>query len=559
MRNRLPAFVSCLLLAACCLLTAAAPVRADIKLTLDTKDGASISDVAKIVAHAQSADNIDKVEFYVDDQLRFTAPSVPYAFSWDTIPDKEGMHTLAITAFDSNGQTKKLSITLNIDNELALGGDALAKKADDGLKAGDIPTAMKYCRRALKAEPGNADASLVLAGIYANDTDWDKAVTTLEKSKNADSSAKTMLTLATYKMRRALRPENAPIFFTELDAIDSLRRKAADMHTADVVKQNADDTPASHEAIGDALLAAGHYHEAMLEYRKSGDMDNAPASSVNRYALATLYDGTPESALEILHIAQVKGTKPDAATAAVQGLALLRATKYEEARAAVAAGVAANYPAALYVAVYADTALGKFAQAYNEAQAAAKILPNAPETFYALSMTLKQINEQEAALNTTLSLVPFQTAPYLDFSARVAVEKQPDRYERSMKFLDFVLKQDPDNANAHVQKALILLQTNKLKEAGAVLDKLAMGTRPSPDVLEALSVYWQLVNKPSYSQQYNEAAHKLDKVRFDRPISPTPMELMFDLNRRYRYRIGFFLTPNALYPPKTVAVTTAAP
>jgi len=557
MRTRLPAFVCCLLLAACCLLTAAAPLRADIKLTLDTKDGASISDVAKIVAHAESADNIDKVEFYVDDQLRFTAPSVPYAFDWDTIPDKEGMHTLAITAFDANGQTKKLSIKLNIDNELALGGDALAQKANDALKARDIPTVMKYARRALKAEPGNAEASLVLARMYANDSDWEKAVTTLEKSKDAGSNPRTMLNLATYKMRRALRPENAAIFFTELDSIYSLRRQAADLHTAEVMKQNPDDTAASHEAIGDALFAAGHFHEATVEYRKSALQDNAPASSVNRFALATLYDGTPETALEILHIAEVKGTKPDEVTQAVRGLALLRATKYEEARMTVAAGVAANTPAALYVAVYADTALGNYKEARAEALAAAKLLPNAPETAYANSMTLPQINEQENALNTTLSLVPFQTAPYLDFAARVAVEKQPDRYDRSMKFVDFVLKRDPDNHNARVQKALLLLQTNKLKEAGGVLEKLAQGNRQSPDVLEALSIYWQLANQPSNSQRYIEAAHQMDKVRFNRPISGTPMELMFELNRKYRYRIGFFLTPNSLYPPKAAAVTIA--
>ena len=208
MRTRLPAFVCCLLLAACGLLTAAAPLRADIKLKLDSKTGDSISDIVKIVAHADSTDNIDKVEFYVDDQLRFTAPSVPYVFTWDTIPDKEGMHTLAVTAFDGNGQTKKLSITLNIDNELALGGDALAKKAGDALKANDLPGALKYCRRTLKADPGNADGSRVLAGIYASENDWNRAVVALEKSKIVATDATTMLELATYKMRRALQPEN---------------------------------------------------------------------------------------------------------------------------------------------------------------------------------------------------------------------------------------------------------------------------------------------------------------------------------------------------------------
>ena len=556
MRNRLPAFVCCLVLAVCGLLVAA-PLRADIKLTLTVKEGDSISDVAKIVARAESADNIDKVEFYVDDQLRFTAPSIPYAFSWDTLPDKEGMHTLGVTAFDSNGQTKKLSIMLKIDNELALGGDALAQKAAEALKANDLPTARLYCRRSLKAEPGNAEGSRVLAGIFATEGDWAKAVSTLEKSNNLATNSKTMLDLATYKMRHALQPENAPTFFTELESIYSLRRQAADMHTAEVSKQNADDTTANHEAIGDALLSAGHFHDAELEYRKSTLKDNAPASSVSRYALAKLFEGTPEEGLEILHIAEVNGTKPDAAIRAVRGLALLRAAKYEEARAAVAGDVTANYPAALYVAVYADTSLGKYAQARAEAAAAAKILPRAPETFYANSMTLQKVNEQEDALNTTLSLAPFQTGPYLDFAARVAVEKQPDRYEHAMKFIDFVLKREPGNPNARVQKALLLLQTNHLKEAGAVLDALAQGIRQSPDVLAALSVYWQMANKPGNSQRYTEAAHQLDKVRFDRPISPTPMELMFDLNRRFRYRIGFFLTPTALYPPQTVAL--AAP
>ena len=68
-----------------------------------------------------------------------------------------------------------------------------------------------------------------------------------------------------------------------------------------------------------------------------------------------------------------------------------------------------------------------------------------------------------------------------------------------------------------------------------------------------------MANKPGNSQRYTEAAHQMDKIRFDRPISPTPMELMFDLNRRYRYRIGFFLTPTALYPPQVGRPVAARP
>ncbi len=553
MRTRLSAFVCCLLLAACCLLTVAAPVRADIKLMLDVKEGDSIHDIAKITVRAESADNIDKVEFYVDDQLRYTAPSIPYVFTWDTIPDKEGMHTLAVTAFDGNGQTKKLSLSLMIDNELALGGDALAKKADDALKANDLPAAMKYCRRTLKADPGNPEGSRVLAGIYAAQGEWDKAVTTLEKSKNISTSSTAMLDLARFKTRRALLPENAPIFFTELNSIYTLRQNVAEMHTAEVIKKNLDDTPAAHEAIGDALLAAGRYHDALMEYRKSATKDTAPLSSVVRYALAQVYDATPEEAIDTLHHFEIGGGKLDAAAHAVKALALLHSVQYEQARAVIAPDLSGSNPAAHIVAAYADTALGKYAVARTEVEAATKAAPDAPEVAYAASMTLQKITEQEDALNKTLTLAPFQSAPYLDFAARVAVEKQPDRYDRALKFLDFVLKRDPKNANARLQQALIYLQTKRNKEAATTLNGLAEGVRQSPDVLAALGIYWELNGNPGASRRYTDTARSLDKARFDRSVSPTPMELLFDLDRKYRYRIGFFLTPDTLYPTKPTA------
>src|SRR5579863_2314363 len=102
--------IRCMLANALCavlLLMAASAARAEFKLSVDLKDGDKIHDISKIVAHADSSDGIDKVEFYVDDQLKSTAQGVPYTLTWDTIPDTEGKHTLAITAYDSNGQTKK--------------------------------------------------------------------------------------------------------------------------------------------------------------------------------------------------------------------------------------------------------------------------------------------------------------------------------------------------------------------------------------------------------------------------------------------------------------------
>ena len=78
------------LLAIAVLLLVGRPTRADITIKLEQKDGDKIADIAKIVVRADSGDGIDKVEFAVDDQLRYSTGSTPYIYSWDTIKDTEG-------------------------------------------------------------------------------------------------------------------------------------------------------------------------------------------------------------------------------------------------------------------------------------------------------------------------------------------------------------------------------------------------------------------------------------------------------------------------------------
>ena len=72
---------------------AACPLFADVNIKFDNlKEGDKISDISVIVVRAESSDGIDKVEFAVDDQLKFTTGSTPYTYKWDTIPEAEGKH-----------------------------------------------------------------------------------------------------------------------------------------------------------------------------------------------------------------------------------------------------------------------------------------------------------------------------------------------------------------------------------------------------------------------------------------------------------------------------------
>jgi tetratricopeptide (TPR) repeat protein len=527
--------------------------RAAITLTLDLKDGDRVSDVAKVVAHADSGDGIDKVEFRVDDQLRLTGVSVPYIFNWDTIPETEGAHKLVITAFDGKGQTKRVMLSLTVDNELGLGADTLAQKAQEALDAKNPDMALNYGRRTLKADPNHLEGARVLASVYAYSGDWDRAIATLDK-RDLGQNARAMLELASYRMRRALIPENAATFFTELQAINDLRHKAANIAVADTIKRynapGGEVTLQGHEAIGDALMNAGRYAEAEVEYGKAGRGEDTPLTSLNRRALALVMATRIEEALPLVR-PLIRSNKGDAATRAVYGLAMLNQSHFEEARAAVQPDLAADHPAALLIASYADIALGKPNEALREAQAAAKLLPRAGETHFALALTAIRSDDSEQELHRTLALTPFATGPYLELAARTALRRTSDRFDRALKFVDLVRAQEPDNFNARITQVLILMAANRLKEAEPILDMFARGDQKNtPDVLMALSVYWQLKGQQTKANVLMEGARKLDPLRINFTLVPSPLEFLATTNHKYHYRGGFFMLPSTLYPAK---------
>ena len=351
-------------------------------------------------------------------ELRLTGTSVPYVFEWDTLAEKEGMHTLTATATDSNGQTARASISLTVDNELTTGADALAQKAKDALAAKNIATAKRYSRRALKADPSNLNAARALAGIYVNENDYDKAVETLDKASGLDASSPAMLEMASYRMRRVLIPANAAKFFTEVQIVNDLRHKAADINVADVQKANAGmNTPAAHEAIGDALMNAGRYHEAVTEYAKAGLGDDTPVTSINRYALALVMDNRLIDAQAVVQNLKL-GKREDAQARAVLGLVFLRQQKFKEARAAVAQDLPDHVLASLIVAAYADGVLNNRKLGAGEANDAIALAPTLGEAQYALSIATSLVDDADLAMRKSLSLSPFQSGPYLDYASQ---------------------------------------------------------------------------------------------------------------------------------------------
>jgi len=516
-------------------------------ITTDLKNGDKVSDVATIVAKVDGTD-IEKVEFSVDDKLRFTGPSIPYEFVWDTLPEKEGAHTIVIVATDAAGKTTKAALSLVVDNELSKGAEALAQQASDALAKNDTDTARRYSRRALKVDPDNLSAARIQARLLANGQDFDKAISTLETNKSLDKSSAGLLELASYRLRRALIPENAATFIAEVQEVGALRRKAADLGVAEVKKSaGSADTVAAHESIGDALIAAGRFPEAITEYQKAAIGDDASMTSVNRLALAYVLN-SQENDAEVLIKPYRTAKKDDAQMRAVLGLALLRRQQFAAAKAIVATDAMNRVPASLVVASYADLTNSNRRDAINEATDAIRMLPASGEAQYAFSLASTNVLDSESAILKTLSLSPFQSGPYLNYAARVALQKGANRYEQSLNLTDYVLKSDPKNLNAKLIQATILMQTNRIPEAFAILTYLYKNGPKTADLLLTISAYYRTKMDSAKTTEYLEAATKLDPMRFDFQLPPGALETLRVLNRKLAYRVDFYLSPATLYP-----------
>jgi predicted Zn-dependent protease len=550
--RRHPALRVLLLLFVGLLAFAGRTAHAAIKITFDLKDGAKISDVTTLVAHIDSTVGIDKVEFRVDDQLRFTSMSTPYQYKWDTIVDTEGKHTMTVTAYDSNGQTKRTTLALEIDNEIATGADALAQKAQEALTTRDVEAANRYARRAVKADPGNLAAARVLAGISANNGNYGRAADTLAKARGLDDSSDALLELASYRMHYALLPENAAKFITAIQEVNTLRHKAADMAVEQAKKQHNDNTPAAHEAIGDALYNAGRFPEAIEEYARSAGGDNAPLTSVCRLGLAYVQTREYRRATEVLEPYMVS-KKADAAVRAVYALMLLGEQKIAEARKIVAPDLSDHVPASLVVAAYADTLLEKHREAATQANDVVSLLPNSGDAQYALSVSTQKVEDSEKALYSALSLSPFQPGPLVDYAARVVLTKRQDRYDTALDITDFVLKMDPQNVTAKLIQAMIYVHTNRKTDAKPILEKLYHDEPKAPDVLLSMSAYCKVLGDGALTSSFLGQAALADKTRFGMTQPPSPLESVQIVVRKLHYRADFFLTPSTLYPDKQTA------
>lgn len=518
---------------------------AAIQIVLEKSDGDKVSDVASIVAKIISNEGIDKVEFRVDDELRYTDVSVPYEYVWDTIKDAEGPHTLSVTAYDANNVSKRLNVKIIIDNEIGGGVANVLEKAKAALQEKDLDTAIRFCRRALKGEPGSLAAARTLGSIYAVKKDWIKAVAALEKLPNLETSFPAMRDMAYYRMQRALLPENAANLFNDISAVDELRHKINDQNIKDVIQKAGSD----NLAVGDAYFNAGRYVEATAEYAKAGSAEGSSNEALARLIIGMTATGDIEHALRLLR-PRLRSKKDDAPLRAAYANLLISTRKNEEALAVLSKDLTDQYPPALALASVANFALNKKREALAFANDAVSLSPKSAEAHYALAIAASDIRVSEQEMANTLALNSFHWGPYLNFAGRVLVSKRTDRLETALNLTDLVLKNDPKNVHAKQVQALIYLHQKKVGDAEVLLRSLLATDAASPDVLMTTAIYYEAKGDGTRASKTLEDVRKADPLHFDSITPPQPLKHIEYINRTWLGRSGFFLDPTTLFPTK---------
>ncbi len=531
--------VVCAVLSAILLGTPAASFAA-MKVSFDLKSGSHVADVANIVAQVTGSTDVDQVQFYVDDKLVATVTGVPYQFGWDTIKTTEGTHELKAVATDDSGNTASAAVSLVVDNDLSLGGVALAQKAADALQQGDLDGARRWARRAVKADNHQLEALMVLANLDARGHNFTKAVARLKGNPGLDKNPDALTALATYQMHVALDPANVQQLVAMVKSAAQMTQQAADLRIAADQPNTA--------AIGDEYLNSGRPAQAIQAYKNVSASDLPPLDLAVKLALAEVLSHQYVPARTLMD--NERNHKQDSsALRAVYGLCLLRQHHVSQAGAMVAADAAKGIPASMVIASYAALQEGHVQEANDMASAAAAAVPEAGDTNFALAMgaTLGIIREQ--SLTKAIVGDPLQPGPYLIYASQLALLAGQQQPGVAQGIATFCRSLDPGALSPRLLEGLLAVDQKNLEQGKALLNATSLSFPAMPDLYYAMSAYCSAAQLGGPSTQFLDKAAKLDRTDFGMDLPPNPAEAIRYLFLTRHYRPGFFLSL------KTLAVT----
>ena len=462
--------------------------RAPLTLTVNAKDGDVLKGERAFRVSVASDTAVNKVEFFVNGELRDTDTSTPYEFKLDTVGEEDGPIKLRFKAITVESKAAEKGVAAKIDNELSKGAAYHVEKANDLLIDGKYAAARDEGRVALKAEKGNFDARLVLARAYTGLGELDQAQLQAEEAKAAKPEDPAALSLlAGINVQRAFRIYAKP----DADRAETLKQIKEALAGAVAARRQALDVgfdalqPDPLLPYVDAALRARRYSAAIAALQPKFLVDQKNAQLADRLAYAQLRTNRRQDALNTLATLQRAGSL------SAYGYAL-------KAVALADGGDDAGSDEAIREAILADSEdLGvRTAQAY---------------------IALKRgKTDVLAGLSSSLSKEQGQRADVRYFQMALAAKQQ--RYSDATKAFQVGVLAEPASADLYVEYAndsIAITQRGKMEEkekashyaeARAYFETALVARPEASEALAGLAMVAAFEAKPAEAVRYAQAA-----------------------------------------------------
>lgn len=278
---------------------------AGVTLTPNVKDGDSISGEFTFKIGVQSDSLVTSVEFYVAGDLRDTDDSTPYEFAIDTLNEPQGTLEVTFAAYNQAGESSKKTFKVKIDNGLDKGAAFHVDKGMDAMRDSKWDEAVWEARVALKVDPNNNAAKILMARANLGKGVLDLAEKYAEDAATAQpDSLDVMNLLSVVNLHKAFNTYSRGGDKAEaVSAIRSAMVRSAEMRRkvlVNAVETFGAVTDANRLAYCDVLIQAGRYAAVVSEldpmFRK--DMKNNDVA--NRLVYALIRNGRFKQAAQVL-------------------------------------------------------------------------------------------------------------------------------------------------------------------------------------------------------------------------------------------------------------------
>jgi tetratricopeptide (TPR) repeat protein len=476
------------------------PLQSALQLTVDAKNGDTISGEKDFRVTVASQDAINQVEFYVGDELRDTETSTPYVFPLDTVELPDGAVTVRFKAYSVQSKTVEKTLMLTVDNGKSKGADFHVQAAQDDLTDSKYKEAATEGRIALSIDGKSVGAKIVLARANLGLKALDRAQKYAEDATTQDpKNVEALQLLAAVDVRRAFntfaaqgadRSEVVSNIGEALKAAVTAQKESLDVQTDAI----GDATDANALKLSDAANLAERYSLTLsaLQHRMEADPKNPKV--VDRLAYAQMRSGRYQDALNTLALAQSHAPL-DAYGDAVLAVVLLQVGKIADADQAIKNGIEAD-PDDMGV---------------RTAQAFFALKENKTAVLSGIAADLAKDQAQRVSVNYFLMCLYDRQQRYVD--ARKAFEKgvlaqpaYPDLYiEQANNSLQpsFIVRKNPTDKQR---------QDDQIEKAqGIVLAKMyfetALIARPeASDALAGMAVISLLGSDKPSAVKYGEAS-----------------------------------------------------